>query len=382
MFCMKVWILMFIPAAFAEEVVPLVEYQSGTLGGDGMDGPMQMPVVAGSRHYSKTQLARGTDADDDAVSVGSVLFVPIFAIVICSVAYFLIMTDRGREVGQSFGLVVSENSWSKMEVVSSQDSDHAKWVRMALEAPLVQQAITAMGMKNRSEPDGTEMNSFCGGQMEEQWKPSSPEDCRKSAEKKLHQAIQAEEKPIVAADDFDPNVSGDNKADLLEANEVDLIGGPPIECEPLTKEPPLEVIATEGESIDLLGKEDEGLKEPCFDPIQIASSTTETAPAPALEAEEEDTTAAFMANRGVGAALSPEDFLKSLSAPVPPSVQAAPIENTSTNFSMDNGDLLGAAFNVPAPACSQQPVTQTSQADSAPAFDKIATVFNFDDDEF
>merc|ERR1719335_2021769 len=100
-------ILMFIQGANAEDV-PLVQYggAGATLGGDGMDGPMQMPVVAGSRHYSKKQLARGEDAaDDDGISASSVLFVPILAIIISSMAYFLIMTERGREVGQSFGLL-------------------------------------------------------------------------------------------------------------------------------------------------------------------------------------------------------------------------------------------------------------------------------------
>lgn len=402
MFVMKTWIVVFIPVALAQDLadpsISKVVQQSATMGGDGMDGPMQIPVaVAGSRHFSKQQIARGTDSsDDDAVSASSLLAVPFFAMVLCAGAYFLIATESGRDIAKSFGLIAAENGWSKMEVVSSKD-DHAKWVRMALEAPLVQQAMNAMGMKGAREPDITEMNAFMGNDRpSEDWKPSTMESCRKSAMEKLQQASQAEplvsqedfmecaaSKTVKEEDDFDPNSKAGANEDLLGAEPEQKGNVPEAEDEP---------IAPKQTTTDLLGKEeeDDAPKEFCFDPIAMESSTTDVAPT--FTPDEDDTTAAFMANRG-NVSMSPEELLKSLSAPVisqtpivpetpveaapasVPVVEAAPVEKVETpsitkvtaGFTLDDDELLGD-FNAPAPV----PV----------AFDPIKTAFNFDDDDF
>jgi len=351
--------LMLSPGALSLASKQAVAAANGeTMGGDGMDGPMQMPEVAGSRHFSKKQVTQGLEAvEEEVISATHLLAVPIIAIVLCSAAYFLIMTENGREFAKDIGLIHS-SSWAKMEMKTSQDGGQEKWYKMSLEAPLVVEAMQAMGMKSKDQQPGEqELKAFSEQpqeSLEDDWEPQLP--------KRITQESNPEAffKP---EDEFVSNAQASEQAEVVEEEEF------------------------ASEQQDLMQMEEDDL-------IQMEPSTAAAAPI------EDDTTAAFMANRG--AAMSPEELLKSLSTPevepvqeAAPSVESAPVEldaylsqpeaapvvDNAPNdgfFNFGDDDFLQAekVTDAPAPAPTEAPT------EVAPVIEKISAGFSFDDDEF
>merc|ERR1719487_851152 len=251
--------------------------------------------------------------------------------------------------------------------------------------PLVQQAMTAMGIAGYSEVS-TEMTSMAEDRGEEDWKPSNKEDVRKSAEKKLSEAAKATTAEAAEAeDDFDPNAEAPaEKAQVSESKQKDTEADIADEKSLSPKEEPEDLL--EKEEPDLLGEEiQETSEEVCFDPLQQQSLNVQAVPSSVFD--EEDTTALFMANRGGGVAMSPEDLLASLSTPSAPEipgeaaaaeepavVEAAPVEKISAGLTFDEDDLSPSAPEIVA-------VVAPAAVEAAP-IQTISAGFTLDEDDF
>jgi len=330
------------PAQINQVVSP-----EATFGGDGMDGPMQMQPVAGSRHFSKAQMARGaqhTGADltpqteEQGIDASALLAVPFFAVILCGAAFCLNMTEGGRSVAKSFGLNQPLNKWSKLDVgdKSASQDDNSKWISLALESPLVQQAMVAMGMVTGGENAGTEMSSPTS---EENCKfEAKKEACRKAAQEKLEQASKAEPQEA-SMEDADHSDSKSAKAQ--DSSEVAA---------------PKEESLMDDELVEFASD------EPSFDPV---TSTAETV---LSQLDQIPTTTFTFDDDEDELGADAEDAVDAVATDVSPTLAENP--------------AACIAETPAAEAAAEEPSAEVDTVEAPPpAIEKISAGFTFDDDD-
>merc|ERR1719272_803869 len=127
----------------------------------------------------------------------------------CAVAAFLLHTERGQQLGQFLGIVSEMDALNKIiEKKAVGEADAGKWTNMALESPLVQQALNVFGgsvnasaaakaLRPKEKTPTTEMGMGSlvqvdyGSVDEKAAAPSDPEACRRNAELKLRAIREA-----------------------------------------------------------------------------------------------------------------------------------------------------------------------------------------------
>jgi len=183
---------------------------------------------------SKQKIVQVVRADSNSESDSSVFSSPLTWILLLIFAGYFAQTEKGHE----------GREWTKMSLGKSAEDN--KWVASAIEAPLVQQALAAMGLvEGAAAPDIPHSRSF----IEEveldntHWSPitpeecnfSTPEECRKNAKEKLQMATAMSQEPVPMGREDLPTV------DLLGMTDASP------SCSPLLSKAMIDALAQEYE---------------------------------------------------------------------------------------------------------------------------------------
>lgn len=118
-----------------------IVHQIGTLG-------IERPIVHGGSEKARlSKMARSNSEAPLTAASGSlkltVVALPIFALVVCTLVFAMLYTERGRQVAASLGLF-QETGWKHMAVAKSGDGKPEGWAAIALESPIVQSAMAVI----------------------------------------------------------------------------------------------------------------------------------------------------------------------------------------------------------------------------------------------